>query len=242
MTTETAPPLLHDDHAPPALPGLRIAHRGSWLTAQFAAPQRMLSWAIVGGGWHRTRHVAWLQVRDGDLRPPLDARDYLRQRLAEQGLDDAVGLMTSASVAAYTDECARWGEFSARCIATVGMGNALRAGDPPGATSHIGTINLLCALDHPLGEGAYLEALALAAEARALAVREANIPSSRSGEPSSGTGTDCIVVAAPDRDGGARYAGKHTELGHVLGAVVHAAVSQGLARWKKAEAVPHHWA
>lgn len=212
-------------------PALEIHQDGPWLTAHFPVHQRMLSWAIVGGGRHRTRDVAWLQIRDGDLRPPLDAREFLHQRLHERGLGDAVGLMTSASVAAYTDEYVRWGAFSARCIATVGMGNALRAGDPPGTAARIGTINLLCAIDHPLGEDAHLEAMALAAEARALAVREANIPSTRSGEPSSGTGTDCIVIAAPDCDGGARYAGKHTELGHVLGASVFAAVSQGLARW-----------
>ncbi|GAB3348839.1 adenosylcobinamide amidohydrolase [Lysobacter tyrosinilyticus] len=215
---------------------IQIHQSGPWLTAHFAAPHRMLSWAIVGGGRHRTRDVAWLQVRDGDLRPPLDAREFLLERLRERGLDDAVGLMTSASVATYTDECVQWGNITARCIATVGMGNALRAGDLPGTAARIGTINMLCALDHPLGEDAHLEALALAAEARALAVREANIPSTRSGEPSSGTGTDCIVVAAPDHAGGARYAGKHTEVGHVLGAAVYAAVSQGLAHWNAAHA------
>jgi len=81
-----------------------------------------------------------------------------------------------------------------------------------------------------------LEALALAAEARTLAVREADIPSTRSGEPSSGTGTDCIVIAVPDRSGGAHYAGKHTVLGHVLGAAAYSAVAQGLARWTAAHA------
>ena len=231
MPIDSAQPLDFQDAPPATLQTLQIRQDGPWLTARFAAPQRMLSWAIVGGGRHRTRDVAWLQVRDGDLRPPLDAREFLHERLRERGLGEAVGLMTSASVATYTDRCVRWGEFGARCIATVGMGNALRAGDPPGTAARIGTINLLCALDHPLGEDAHLEALALAAEARALAVREADIPSTRSGEPSSGTGTDCIVIAAPDLSGGARYAGKHTELGHVLGAAVYAAVSQGLTRW-----------
>lgn len=234
MTHEIAHPP-HPDDRPTTPAALQVHHDGLWLVARFPTPQRMLSWAIVGGGRHRTRDVAWLQVRDGDLRPPLDARDFLQQRLRERGLHDAVGLMTSASVAAYTDQCVRWGEASARCIATVGMGNALRAGDLPGTAARIGTINLLCALDHPLGEDAHLEALALAAEARALAVREADIPSTRSGEPSSGTGTDCIVIAAPDQQGGARYAGKHTEIGHVLGAAVYAAVSLGLSRWNAAQ-------
>jgi adenosylcobinamide amidohydrolase len=235
MANEPAQTLQLSDHS--SIP-LQVHQDGHWLTVRFATHQRMLSWAIVGGGRNRTRDVAWLQIRDGDLRPPLDAREFLHQRLRERGLEDAVGLMTSASVATYTDQCVRWGDFSARCIATVGMGNALRAGDPPGTAARIGTINLLCALDHPLVEDAHLETLALAAEARALAVREAEIPSTRSGEPSSGTGTDCIVIAAPDQHGGARYAGKHTELGHVLGAAVYAAVSHGLVRWNAMHARP----
>jgi adenosylcobinamide amidohydrolase len=218
-----------DPGFPTTSPDLQLEQHGRWLVARFATAQRMLSWAIVGGGHHRTRHVAWLQVRDGDLSPPLDARGFLHRRLDERGLGDAIGLMTSASVTAYTDQRVQWGGVSARCIATVGIGNALRAGDPPGA-ARIGTINLLCALDQPLGEDAQLEALALAAEARALAVREADIPSTRSGKPASGTGTDCIVIAAPDRDGGARYAGKHTAIGHVLGAAVYGAVAQGLTK------------
>ena len=74
-----------------------------------------------------------------------------RRRLAEAGLGGAIGLLTSRDVSAYTDtECARDG-VSARCIATVGMGNALRAGDPPGPTARIGTINLLCRVSVPLG-------------------------------------------------------------------------------------------
>jgi len=65
---------------------------------------------------------------------------------------------------------------------------------------------------------ASLEALALAAEARALAVREAEIPSRVSGMPATGTGTDCIAIAAPDHPEGLRYVGKHTVMGHLIGA------------------------
>jgi hypothetical protein len=37
--------------------------------------------------------------------------------------------------------------------------------------------------------------------------------------------------AAPARPGGARYAGKHTALGHVAGAAVHEPVSRGARAW-----------
>jgi adenosylcobinamide amidohydrolase len=213
---------------------LAVEHDGDWLLARFAAPQRVASWAIIGGGIRRATTVAWLRVRDGDLRPPIDERELLRDRLAMRGLAGAVGLMTSADVGRYADETRTWGDYRARSVVTVGLGNALRAGDPPGPTARIGTINVLCAINAPLTDEALLEAMALATEARALAVREAEIASRRTGLPSSGTGTDCVVIAAPDAPNAARYAGKHTELGHLIGASVVDAVTRGIAAWRGA--------
>lgn len=229
----------------PATEAFTIVHDDDWLVARFAAPQRTASWAIVGGGVRRAAAVAWLRVRDGDLRPPVDPRELLHDRLAMRGLAGAIGLLTSADVGRFADVTHTWGTSRARCVVTVGLGNALRAGDPPGPAARIGhggplgrigTINLLCAVDAPLDDLALLEALALAAEARALAVREADVPSRRTGRPASGTGTDCIVVAAPDVTGGARYAGKHTELGHLIGAAVVDAVGRGIAAWREVAA------
>ena len=223
---------LRPDPLASRMDALSVARDGDWLVARFAAPRRTASWAIAGGGLRRATAVAWLRVRDGDLRPPVDPRELLRDRLAMRGLGGAVGLLTSADVGRYTEATHAWGEARARCVVTVGLGNALRAGDPPGPAARIGTINLLCAVDAPLTDEALLEALALAAEARALAVREAGIPSRRTGLPASGTGTDCIVIAAPETAGSARYAGKHTALGHVIGASVVDAVGRGIAAWR----------
>jgi adenosylcobinamide amidohydrolase len=125
------------------------------------------------------------------------------------------------------------GGYAARAVATVGLGNALAAGDPPGPLA-LGTINVLAQLSHPLEDGAFAEALALAAEARTAAVLAARVPSQRSGEPATGTGTDCIVVAAPEPATAAsheRWVGKHTALGALLGGAVREAVVRGCARW-----------
>ena len=209
---------------------LAVAHAGNWLVATFAAEQEMVSWAIVGGGLRTARAVAWLQVHDGDLPPGLDAAEFLRGRLDAAGLSGAVGLITTRPLDRHVDVTIRHDGVLARCIATVGMGNALRAGDPPG-TSRFGTINLLCQVSVALSPEARLEALALAAEARTLAVREAVVPSVRSGRPASGTGTDCIVVAAPAAGAAAVFAGKHTAVGHVIGAAVHEATRRGVEAW-----------
>lgn len=219
----------HREHAQ----GLVVERAPMLIVARFAEPQRAVSWAILGGGLTRARTVAWVQIADADLSPPIDPCELARSRLAAAGIPDAITLLTSRDVRTYVDVDARRGDATARCIATVGLGNALRAGDPPGTDVKLGTINVLCHTSVPLADEAMLEALALASEARALAMREADVPSSVSGQPASGTGTDCIVIASPDSADPQRYAGKHTVVGHLIGCTVHAAVRDGAERWKR---------
>lgn len=225
---------------------MRLALLDRFLVARLPGPHDVLSWAVVGGGRRRAQVVAWHQVVNRELGPDTDPRALLRGRLADAGIPHAVGLLTSASLAGYTDVERECDGVAVRCVATVGLGNALRAGDPPGigstiaAAARVGTINLLVRVSAPLAEEALAEALALAAEARALAVLEAGVRSLRSGLPATGTGTDCIVVAAPAPSGGKRlaYAGKHTAVGHGVGAAVEEAVRTGIEAWRRSSAPP----
>jgi adenosylcobinamide amidohydrolase len=202
-----------------------------WLVASFAEPVRACSWAIVGGGLVSIDRVAWCEVRTDDLMPPVDPRTFLLERLRGKGMVSAVGLLTSRSVAAYSDRSAEAHGVVARCVATVGLGNALRAGDPAGALGRIGTINLLVHLDTPLTDEGLLEASAIATEAKTAAVLEAGVLSGRSGRPATGTGTDCTVVTCTRGLSPASYAGKHTTVGALVGAAVEEAISGGVARW-----------
>ncbi|HRO11147.1 adenosylcobinamide amidohydrolase, partial [Amaricoccus sp.] len=71
------------------------------------------------------------------------------------------------------------------------------------------------------------EALSVAAEARPAAVIDA--APDRPGGRITGTGTDCILVAAPPGDGA--FAGLHTPLGEAIGRAVYAAVRRGADDW-----------
>lgn len=229
-------PLLQEssEYAPEAPSGMSVSQHGRWLIASFSSRIRACSWAIVRGGLVHADHVAWLEVRDHELRPPVDAADLLRTRLCERGLEHAVGLLTSRNVATYRDVTRESAGSRARCLATVGLGNALRAGDPPGVTGRIGTINLLVHVDTPLSDSALLEASAIVTEAKAAAVLEAGIPSRRTGQPATGTGTDCAVVTCSlpqTREQRAIYSGKHTQIGSLIGEVTLQAVSEGISAW-----------
>jgi adenosylcobinamide amidohydrolase len=209
-----------------------VSRFGRWLVVRFDKPHRVASWAIVGGGLGGADAVAWRQVDESQLRPPVDAARWLRARMSEEGLHRTVGLLTSRDLEAWVEATKATAGVAARCVATVGMGNALRAGDPPGPCARIGTINALVCVDAELSQSALIEGLAIATEAKTAAVLESGTRSRRTGLPATGTGTDCLVIAAPVGTGrAAAYAGKHTEIGAAIGAAVFDAVGHGVRRW-----------
>jgi adenosylcobinamide amidohydrolase len=212
---------------------LALALLPRWLVVRFTHEHEVTSWAPVRGGCRRASAVAWHEVSGDELLPGVDPGQLLGQRLAQVGLEGAVGLLTSRPVDRYVSVVHRLGPLSAEVVGTVGLGNALRAGDAPAEDlgPHPGTINLLCRLSTPLRAEAALEALSIAAESRTMAMLESNVPSRRSGLPATGTGTDCIAIAAPVGREGALFAGKHTAIGHLVGASVTDAVRVGIAGW-----------
>jgi adenosylcobinamide amidohydrolase len=167
------------------------------------------------------------------LGPQVDAKRFFEDRRKEHaGNTQGVGFLTGCRLAHFVEKQRDFGALSVRCIATVGLANALRIGDPPCTTAvSPGTINILLQTSCPLSECASIEALSLATEARTLAVLEARVASTVGDAIATGTGTDCIVVASPlpsSSDPEAVYAGKHTVLGHLIGSCVYDAVSHGI--------------
>lgn len=155
-------------------------------------------------------------------------------------------MMTGANVARAGYAVASRAGFSVGAWCTAGFSNALRAGDRatvmPGqsdGSGRPGTINLIVMANRPMAREALAEAIHIATEARTLAVLDAGVKSVRSGSPATGTGTDCITVAAPilgnpDRTrGGAteeRYCGKHTLLGELIGRAVMQSCARAFRR------------
>lgn len=220
--------LLMLEHRPPMLSPCQ-----RWLEVDLCVPHSTLGWTLIGGGRSRAQHVFWHQVSDTDLLPEVDARLFFEDRRKRRKADTTgVGFLTGCSLAEYVERRLDRGGLSARCVATIGLRNALRIGDPPSTAVHsLGTINILLQVSHPLSECASLEALSLVAEARTAAIVDGRIPSSIGNTIATGTGTDCIVVASPlrtDADSELVYAGKHTELGHLIGSCVYDAVSGGV--------------
>ena len=205
-----------------------LKHEGAWLVADLGGPHQVASWALARGGLNQSTRVAWLQVSDEDLGPDVDAVQFLTDRLTHAGLHGAGCMMTASNLQSHQCSTSEINGTTAEAVATVGLSNRLAVGDPP-TSAQIGTINILVVVNRPLSSSALLEAMSIAVEARTAAVISLQQRSSVSSSVATGTGTDCIVIAAPLQPEVEleHYAGKHTELGAVIGRAVLEAVKAG---------------
>ncbi|MDG4647004.1 adenosylcobinamide amidohydrolase [Roseibacterium sp. SDUM158017] len=209
---------------------MRVTLERPWLTADLDRPCRMLGWAPHNPGFVTASRVVWREVRDADLTEDFDALGWLAASMDARGDAAAVGLLTSRDLARYRLETACSGLVSASCLATIGLTNAERVGHRlPRDADAWGTINILAATDAGLSDTALTELLSIVAEARTAAVIDHG-PDLLSGR-ATGTGTDCIVVAAPAGPG--LFAGLHTDVGEAVGAAVYRAVAAGTAAWMR---------
>ncbi len=203
------------------------------LIVRFPVPYRTLGWAPLGGGYARTRLISNHQVDKSDRRATEAPQIVLRRwiRALEPGAGAAVSMMTGAQVGNAVYVCVRRGALAVAAWCTAGCSNALRAGDRATvADTRPGTINLIVAINEPLGDAALAEAIQIATEARVLAVQQTALMSTRSGLPATGTGTDCIVIAAPAGPRAHPWCGKHTLLGELIARAALKSCARALAR------------
>ncbi len=215
---------------------IAIVERPGFVVAELGARHEVAGWAVVGGGLGCASRVVWHGVKNEDLARDVDPAGLLRARMVEAGLVDAVGMMTSRTPLTHHRADAERDGVAATAIVTAGMSNALSVGDPAGCGPAAGTINVLCRVSAALTAPAMLEALAIVVEARTAAVLEHALPSIRTGAIATGTGTDCVTVAAivPRQEGErSPYAGKHTAIGEVVGRATLLATRAAVARWRE---------
>jgi Uncharacterized conserved protein len=215
-------------------PTLCVQREPGWLLLTFKQPQRMLSWSITRPGFQNADQIAWVQVRNSDLPPDVDAAHFLRARMAEKGLPNGIGLMTSAELRDQSTTAVRDG-VTAACMMTLGLSNAERVGQrilsSRNETNRLGTINMVCHVSIPLSDAALLEAVSVATQARTVAIIEFGYERTPTSGVISGTGTDCIVVCCPLGAPTESFAGLHTAVGESLGAAVLDATRRAMRQW-----------
>jgi adenosylcobinamide amidohydrolase len=184
-------PALDEDHG-----FFRLRVFDTTLVVTFRRPTHVVSWAILGGGMqtHAT-HIINHHVNVDD--PKVDVHRFSR---AKDTYDD----------------------LQAHAITTSGCGNLATVGETgsylEGQSQEVlpGTINVIVLLNYGFTHEAMLEAMAIATEAKVRAMYEFGLRSVTTGQPATGTGTDCIAVAS-GHDRRYVFCGKHTKWGELVG-------------------------
>ena len=204
------------------------------LVVRFPQVFGCLSWAPWNGGETSASAVANRQV---DLQVSCSsdtiAGDF-RRLFKEVSLvpEETIGLMTAANVSAYHDCFLISSEAWVHAVATVGLSNARSVLDDADVDlgyrgGSAGTVNLVVATNGLPTIGGRIQAIHIAASAKAAAFRDTRVMSRKSDRPADLTGTDCLVVGGSgeiEED----QCGLHTVLGELIGRAVYMAVSRGI--------------
>ncbi|MFF4186327.1 adenosylcobinamide amidohydrolase [Streptomyces sp. NPDC001691] len=179
---------------------------------------RMISSAVLGGGIGERAWVLNAQVSHGYRRADPDR--HLADLARDAGVrGPGVGLMTAADVGAYGHAH----DGGAEAVVTVGLGVRGWAASPAEGTAaptRPGTINIVVALPVALTDGALVNAVATATEAKVQALLD-------SGYDCSGTPTDAVCIAARSPRAGVEseaFAGPRSLWGARVARAVHGAV------------------
>lgn len=228
--------------------GFLVKHRVSQgtLIIELEKPHRVLSSAPRGGGLVRARSILNHQVEANPLGKPdrhamrkwTDPARYLGQVASRmKAASPTVGLMTAVPMKQLVKDREESGGIWVECFCTVGVTNAVRAGEPGShdgrrrRCDRVGTINIILVTNATLAVPAMVGAVQVATESKTAALVQETIRSSSGLRYATGTGTDAVVVVSSiDGTRRVQYSGTHTCIGSMIGRLVARCVREGLGR------------
>ncbi|GAA0464917.1 adenosylcobinamide amidohydrolase [Actinoplanes capillaceus] len=184
---------------------------------RFPQPLLAASSAVLGGGTGPREWLVNASVAMSYARPDPDV--HLAGLAAGLGLTGpGIGLLTGVDV---TDVVAA-DDDGVQVHATVGLGAPIQAADPEatGFGHRPGTINIVVWVPQRLADGALINAVATATEAKVQALAELGLAAT-------GTATDAVCVLCPLDGPPAAYGGPRSRWGAPLARAVHRAVLDG---------------
>jgi iron complex transport system ATP-binding protein len=207
---------------------------------------RIISSAPRRGGIVRARSILNHQVpanpsghRPGTTKWSDPARYLGRLAVRVRARMPVIGLMTAVPMTQLIVDREQAGAIWLECFCTVGVTNAVRAGDPLMVTgcdvNPPGTINIILVTNATLSMPALVGAVQVATESKTGILIEQRVRSTvRTSSLATGTGTDAVVIASSLK-GIHRlpYSGTHTLLGAMIGRLVSRCVRKGLARSRR---------
>ena len=217
------------------------------LVIDLGGKRRVLSSAPQGGGFTSASYILNHQVESNPIahtrhRAHGDPARALRRLAVRLGVKQGtVGLMTAVPMKQLVTARVSSGAVWVECFATVGVTNAVKAGESPESdvrrsqAAGPGTINLIVVTNACLSSAAMVGAVQVVTESKTGVLRDHAVPSWTGQPGATGTGTDAVVIACRLRGKGPwhAYSGTHTMIGALIGQAVTRCVTRGLAKAKQ---------
>jgi len=200
-----------------------------WLEMKFPRPLQVMSWTLNMPGLTEADRILWREVSNADLPPDFDVRTWLEQELRLRNAAEVPCFLTSRNIRRFVEEYAEVEGIQAHAVVTLGLSNGERVGQRMNYSGRDwGTINIAVECSLGLSPAAMLEAISIVTQARTAALMEHG-PQLPTGQIT-GTGTDCIAVAAPAGD--TAFAGLHTPQAEAIGRAAYNAIARSTKDWR----------
>jgi adenosylcobinamide hydrolase len=160
------------------------------------------------GGWRQVEHLFNHTVKDHELKDPVS---YLKSVAERFGMKNYFGLLTAVPM----DKLAIVEVEDVTAFVTAGVRNP---------NERIGTINVIVIVEGDMPDGAMVNAVITATEAKSMALL-------KSGLNFTGTCTDAVIIAKTGYGRFYEYAGYASELGRKIWTAVKNAVKDSLSKW-----------
>lgn len=213
------------------IPGVSVEVGSAAVVLVGERPLRVLSSAVVRGGFTEARAIVNLHVHKND--PCLDPAAMIGAFARRAGVPAPwIGLLTGALTERATVGHAATEGYRALAVTTVGLSNLVSAGHSPIAVCPHSTINTVVVVDADPEPAALVNAVITVTEVKGLALRTAGLVMP-DGAGVSGTSTDAVAIAATGRGPVARFGGPASPLGWVVARAARAALEPAIRDWQE---------
>ncbi|GED22074.1 adenosylcobinamide amidohydrolase [Halomonas halmophila] len=210
--------------------GLTLKAGANCLHIHSPVALRTLSSALIGGGfgWRRDFCNFHVDKHYACETPGEELEGWLAKRNLDPG--QALAMMTAVPLDRFAVAEADAGSTRVLAVTTAGVGNAVDITAPVEGDARLvaGTINLLIFIDGHLTDGALVNVVLSATEAKVHALTACGVQDAEYGTPATGTSTDCLAIAATQRGMSTGYAGSGTRLGRAIGDTVFRSICDSL--------------
>lgn len=201
-------------------------------------PLRSISNGVIGEGLGWARHFCNFHVANNYncSNPQQDIHNWLNERGIPA--EETIGMMTAVQLEDMVMLTYEADTYSCLAVMTAGVDNSvdIAANTETVATRRIGTINTMLFIDGHLTDGALVNAMLSATEAKTKALHDMQIKDEHTETIATGTSTDSLLIACTQRGSSTPYAGSGTVVGKRLGQLIYQATKQAIGKYQKRKA------